>query len=151
MEMASSPIAVITRTERRRRWSLEDKLRLAAETRRPGMSVARVAQQHGVAQSLLFAWRKQVACGALSEPTAGHEGFVPVRIMPEAAVAASPGGSPTTLNPADAPDAGLAPDGAAALGAIEIALPNGCRLRVSERVGAVALKRVVTVLAGVRT
>jgi len=151
MEMASSPIAVITRTERRRRWSLEDKLRLAAETRRPGMSVARVAQQHGVAQSLLFAWRKQVACGALSEPTAGHEGFVPGPIMPEAAVAAAPGGSPTTLNLADAPDAGLAPDGAAALGAIEIALPNGCRLRVSERVGAVALKRVVTVLAGVRT
>ena len=75
MEMASSPIAVITRTERRRRWSLEDKLRLAAETRRPGMSVARVAQQHGVAQSLLFAWRKQVACGELSEPTAGHEGL----------------------------------------------------------------------------
>ena len=50
--------------------------------------MAQLAQQHEVARNLLFAWRKQGACGELAEPAAAHGGFIPVRVMPEGAIAA---------------------------------------------------------------
>ena len=45
--------------ERRRRWSDEEKARIVEETLVPGAVVCEVARRHGVAQSLLFAWRRQ--------------------------------------------------------------------------------------------
>jgi transposase len=39
---------VITGVERRRRYAIEDKLRLVEEAQRPGMSVSLVARRHGV-------------------------------------------------------------------------------------------------------
>ena len=55
--MASERVEVITRTERRRRWSPAEKLRLVLATREPGATVASVAREHGVSESLLYAWR----------------------------------------------------------------------------------------------
>lgn len=46
--MASERVEVITRTERRRRWSPADKLRLVLATREPGATVASVAREHGI-------------------------------------------------------------------------------------------------------
>src|ERR1700678_406322 len=45
--------------ERRRRWSKAEKSRIVAETLMPGAVVCEVARRHGVAQSLLFTWRRQ--------------------------------------------------------------------------------------------
>jgi transposase len=53
-------IEVITGVQRRRRWSLQEKLRLVEESLQPGMSVSYVARKHGVSPSLLFRWRKLV-------------------------------------------------------------------------------------------
>lgn len=43
----------------RQRWTLDRKRALVAETFEPGAKVSAVARRHGVASSLLFAWRKQ--------------------------------------------------------------------------------------------
>src|SRR4029077_16218959 len=44
--------------ERRRRWSKDEKARIVEETLAPGAVVSEVARRHGVAQSLLFTWRR---------------------------------------------------------------------------------------------
>jgi transposase len=56
-------IEVVTGVERRRRWSLGEKLKAVEETRSSGMSVSYVARKYGIAPSLLFRWRKLMAEG----------------------------------------------------------------------------------------
>src|SRR5438132_8428967 len=51
--------------ERRRRWSYDEKVRLLEETLQAGETVCGVARRHGLAQSLLFTWRRQARQGRL--------------------------------------------------------------------------------------
>jgi transposase len=46
--------------ERRRRWSDEEKASILAELSKPGSNGAEVARRHGVARSLIYAWRKEL-------------------------------------------------------------------------------------------
>ena len=56
-------IEVVTGIERRRRWSLGEKLKAVEESGLAGMSVSYVARKYGIAPSLLFRWRKLMAEG----------------------------------------------------------------------------------------
>ena len=56
-------IEVITGSQRRRRWTTEQKLRIIEESYEPGTTVSEVARRHGVAANLLFRWRKLLADG----------------------------------------------------------------------------------------
>jgi transposase len=58
-------VEIVTGKERRRRWSDEEKARLVAETLVPGAVVAHVARRHGVAESCLYAWRRQAGAFAV--------------------------------------------------------------------------------------
>ncbi|WP_207541195.1 transposase [Sabulicella rubraurantiaca] len=49
-------VEIITRRERRRRYSAEEEVRLVEETTRPGMTVSAVARLHGAPPSPLFGW-----------------------------------------------------------------------------------------------
>ena len=73
-------IEVITGVARRRRWSVEEKLRIIAESLAGGASVALVAQRHGLRSNQLFKWRKLAREGAFGPFPAGPS-FVPVRII----------------------------------------------------------------------
>jgi transposase len=66
MESVNEEVEVLTGTERRRRWSVAEKVRLVEQTYQPGMSVSLVARRHGVAANLLFRWRKLMREGGLS-------------------------------------------------------------------------------------
>lgn len=66
--MGADRIGLITRVERRRRWSVEDKLGLVAETWEDGKSVALVAKTNGISPSLLYSWRRQASRGELVAP-----------------------------------------------------------------------------------
>ena len=125
---------IITGVERRRRWRLEEKLRIVDEVERPGACFAEVARRHEVSRGLLWSWRRQVRRGTLAAESMPM--FMPVRIVadppPARALIPSPVASPN--EPAAAVEAGR----------IEIALPDGTRIRVGENIGLVALRRVIT-------
>ena len=53
-----SKVEVITGVARRRRFSIDLKLAVVAETMQPGMSVSYVARRHGLSPSLVFRWRQ---------------------------------------------------------------------------------------------
>jgi len=64
MSLNSPKIEVVTSVQRRRRYTVEQKLRLIEECNRPGMSVSYVARMHGIAPSQLFHWRRRMAEGS---------------------------------------------------------------------------------------
>ena len=66
-------IEVITSVQRRRRWSVSEKLQMVEESDLPGMSVSAVARRNGVSPSQLFSWRRLAREGKLSAIKAGEE------------------------------------------------------------------------------
>jgi transposase len=56
---------IITGVERRRRWRLEEKLRIVAETEQPGVCFAEIARRYDVSRGLLWNWRSQAHRGVL--------------------------------------------------------------------------------------
>ena len=66
-------IEVITSVERRRRWSVEEKLAIVEEAELSELSVSAIARKHGVSPSLLFQWRRLARDGKLSAIKAGEE------------------------------------------------------------------------------
>ncbi len=48
--------AILTGSERRRRWSVAEKLEMVAETCEPGITVSLVARPRGVSPNQLFTW-----------------------------------------------------------------------------------------------
>ena len=113
-------------TERRRRWSLQDKLRIVDETLQPGVTVTEVARRHGLAPSVVFTWRRLAREGRLGDNTG--PAFMPVEITPV---------------PAQVPSAASTPR---RTGLIEIVLRHGRRIRVDREVDAEALRRVLQVV-----
>ena len=122
-------VEVITSVERRRRWSRDEKLRIVAESAQPGRTASQVARDRGIAPGQLFTWRRQLLSEALAGGVVG-DGFVAVAIANEPVAAAC---------------AGLAVVGERA---IEIRLPNGVVIGVSNGVEVEPLRRVLSALAG---
>ena len=56
-------IHVVTEVQRRRRFSVEQKIRCVQETNQPGMTVSHIARKYGISPSLLFLWRNRMAEG----------------------------------------------------------------------------------------
>jgi transposase len=75
--------AEVVGPERRRRWSLEEKLQMVRESYEPGKSVSMVARCHAVNPNQLFQWRKLHQDGGLSAVSAG-EAVVPASQFAEA-------------------------------------------------------------------
>src|SRR5437763_8319593 len=76
-------VEVITGVGRRRRWSLEDKARIVAESLDPATTASAVARRYGLHASQLFVWRQQLAASAAREAPA----FVPVVVAEGGAAA----------------------------------------------------------------
>src|SRR5689334_22282841 len=53
-------IEVITRGERRRRWSIEEKREIVAESLGTGVRPSEVIHKHGITSGQLYAWRQQL-------------------------------------------------------------------------------------------
>ena len=116
-------IELVAKGERRRRWSVEDKLRIVAEAAAPGAAVREVARRHDLSANLLYTWRR-MAEGRPARPAAGAQ-LVPV----------------TVVEPAPAPRPNRT-SGAA----IEIWLPGGIRVKVEEAVTPERLAQVLAIL-----
>ena len=72
---------IITGVERRRRWSVAEKLRIVAETEQPGVGIAEIARRYELSRGLLWNWRSQARRDVL-KPEA-QAVFVPVRVIGE--------------------------------------------------------------------
>jgi len=131
--MTDAAMEIITGRERRRRWSLEDKLRMVAETHESGGCVRQVAARHDIYPGLLFTWRRQVREGKLEPPKPPM--FVPVHTL--GASLALPNAERAAQRP---------PRSAA--GRIEIELRDGSRVRVDGDVSLASLRRVLAALRG---
>jgi transposase len=124
---------VLTGPERRRRWSLEEKLRILAQSVAPGSTVSLVCRLHGISSGQLYTWRRQFRSGELT-------GFAPVRLVPpveELPSAAMPIDPATPRPDPDRPSDGM----------IEVELPSGVKLRLSGAIDEVALRRVLSALS----
>ena len=122
--------------ERRRRWNRDEKARIVEETLVPGAVVSEVARRHGVAQSLLFAWRRQARVADLS----GRDGSILLPVEIDAMTTPSRSEPPRQSRAATN---GRRPKS----GVIEIELGSGSRVRVDNEVDADALRRVLGVLS----
>jgi transposase len=131
--MSSGAIEIITGRERRRRWTVEQKLRAVAETQEPGVRVTDVAARHDIYPSVLFLWRRQVREGRLGP--AGSPEFVPVRLL------ASP------QEPTAQPARPAMPDESSTAG-LEITLPDGTRLHIRDAAQLPLLRPVIAALRG---
>jgi transposase len=56
-------VEVLASIQRRRRYSLDQKLAVLAEAAVPGMSISYVARRHGISPSLVFGWRRRMTEG----------------------------------------------------------------------------------------
>jgi transposase len=124
---------VLTGPERRRRWSLEEKLRILGQSVAPGSSASLVCRLHGISSGQLYTWRRQFRTGELT-------GFAPVRLAPpveQLALATAPVDPVPTLAACDRPTNGM----------IEVELPSGVKLRLLGAVDEVSLRRVLSALS----
>src|SRR3954447_21981426 len=105
-------------TERRRRWSYDEKVRIVEETTQPAVTVSEVARRHGLAPSVVFTWRRLAREGRLGDI---GPAFMPVEITPVPGQATPIASS------------------ARRSGLIEIVLGRGRRIRVDREVDAEGL------------
>jgi transposase len=131
---------IISRVERRRRWSSEQKVKILSEALEPGATVSAVADRNGVSRSQVYAWKRLAERGgirgiSLNDPQ--KQLFAPVHIeaMPPASAPATLATTYEQRRP----------------GAIEVALTNGRIVRVDEGIEPVRLARLVTALDGTRS
>jgi transposase len=118
---------VLAGPERRRRWTVEEKVRILAQSVAPGASVMLVCRMHGISSGQLYTWRWQFRTGELT-------GFSPVMVSPAIGElsAASARPEPAADQPA---------------GVIEVELRSGMKLRLTGPVDAVALRQVLSALS----
>jgi len=131
---------VITRGERRRRWSVEQKREIAAESLEPGISPVTVARRYGISSGLLYTWRRHLLEGSLGTASRPVAKFARVEVLRMPAQPAP--ATPSAAQPAAVPSGTNHTDGM-----IEIALPGGVSVRVDAQVDSGALRRVLAALA----
>lgn len=127
---AKERVEVTLRTERRRRWTPEEKLGIVRETLRPGAVAHIVAEQHGIGTGLLYTWRKQMLTAAMT-------GFAAVEVAPTSEVSQLP--APSLASSAHVVKATLDI-------AVEVDLPSGARVRVGKSASAALLSSVFAAL-----
>jgi transposase len=128
--VASERVEIVTRGERRRSFSAEEKVRLVAETFRPGETVTAVSRRHGICTSLLHRWWR-TARGEVPNRRVSRQRLLPVRLV-------APDAAPAQSRPAPVADIAPTP--------IEVVLRNGRVLRVAVTTDAVAVARLAAAL-----
>ena len=113
----------VVNTGRRRRWTLEEKLRIVAESFQGVGHVSATARRHDISPSLLYSWRKAFRDGTRCDGEL--VGFAPAMIVPD-----------------ELPEA----DQGTAAGRMEVVTRRGHRIIVGADVDAGALARVVAAL-----
>jgi transposase len=134
-------VEILTRAERRRSWTAEQKREIVGESLGPELTPTEVARKHGISTGQLYTWRQHMVSfqGAVVSRTGPR--FTAVELAPP--LSPTPEPTPAAL----ASPAGPVPPERPA-GLIEILLPGGVSLRVDAQVDGRALRRVLGALEG---
>jgi transposase len=127
-----SRMQLIPRGERRRRWTVEQKQTIAAQSMAPGVSPTDVAREHGIGTGQLYNWRRALMA---AQPQAVGR-FARVDVAPRLAAVTDPTTAQSGSAPARLPSL------------IEIVLPDGTAVRVDAQIDPRALRRVLATLRG---
>jgi transposase len=134
-------VEIITRGERRRTWTLEQKREIVAESLGQELTPTEVACKHAISSGLLYTWRQQILGGQLSVVSGSTPSFARVELAAQQLDGAGPVGSivpaPSPARPLSRPE-----------GLIEIVLRGGVSVRVDAEVDGRALRRVLSALDG---
>ena len=114
--------------ERRRRWSVDEKLRIVREAFAPEARVSDVARRRDVSRAQIYQWRAELGDGRLTAAGTEVVGFVPVELSLE--------GTASAGFEQPAPIAASAP-------VIEIGLAGGRSLKVPSSLPASDLRRLI--------
>jgi transposase len=140
---ARSPrIEVITRGERRRTWTPEQKREIVAESLGPELTPTEVARKYAISSGQLYTWRGQMLGGPMSRLARSTPNFAQVEMAPALQQLKAPDAIPEQPTTSSEPEAAVRPDGL-----IEIVLPSGVTLRVDADVDGQALRRVLDAVA----
>jgi transposase len=144
MTAPSQRIEVITRGERRRRWSIEEKREIVAESLGPGVRPIEVIHKHGITSGQLYAWRQQLTRRVDRQSARAMVNFARVEVATEEQATRVP---ETPVAPVAKSQAQVAAMAAPrAKGLIEIVLPGGTSIRVDAHVDDRALRCVLGAL-----
>ena len=108
----------------RRRWSVEEKQRIVAQTKVPGSSVSEVARRYDVNANMVFKWLRDARFNSAVDGEPEAVSFLPVEVS-----------AGSVISEREASSVGSA-------GRIEIRLTNGCRLEISGAFDADAVIRL---------
>jgi transposase len=124
----------------RRRWTLDEKQRIVAESYAAPRQVSATARRNGLSASQLFTWRRLARDGRLEEADR-ETTFAPVLVGADSSRCSLP-------LPPEQPDPSPSPQAHASAesGRIEIVLMRGHRVIVDSGVDAAVLARVLAVL-----
>jgi transposase len=128
-------VEVMTRGDRRRIWTIEQKREIVAESLESTLTPTEVARKHGISSGLLYGWRQKLLSGQMTRLQQSGPSFAEVEIAPTHSDRADP--EPSSSNMLSRPP-----------GLIEILLPRNVTLRVDAQVDGPALRRVLAALSG---
>ncbi len=137
----SAPMArmeLITRGERRRRWTIEQKQTIAAQSLAPGVSPTEVARQHGISTGQLYTWRQALMASQSGAVTRAPTRFARVDVAPRLVTHTSHASDPSARIETTARSPDL----------IEITLPDGTTVRVDAQIDPPALRCVLAAVRG---
>ena len=66
-------VEVLAGIQRRRRYSVDQKLAVLEEAAQPGMTISYIARRHGISPSLIFGWRRRMSEGGKEAVRADDE------------------------------------------------------------------------------
>jgi transposase len=146
MTAPTQRIEVITRGERRRRWSIEEKREIVAASLGAGVRPSEVIHKHGITSGQLYAWRQQLT-RRMDGPSA-HPAASFARVDVVAGERQVPSASATEMSVAATKPQAHVPAVATPRirGLIEIVLPGGTSVRVDANVDDRALRCVLDAL-----
>lgn len=142
-------VEVITGLERRRRWSIEEKREIVAESLTPQIGAKGVIRKYGISSGQLYTWRRQLAQRLGGDPPGLPTKFARVNVVSADRPEEIGRQTETRVSLAER-RAGvpiIAP-ATRAEGLIEIVLPGGASVRVDAQVDVRALRRVLDALHG---
>jgi transposase len=136
-------VEIITRGERRRSWTAEQKYEIVAESLGSELTPTEVARKHAISTGQLYTWRHQLLSVQTAQLTRPAPRFAEVELT---SGPLRPKTADQTALEAHPPSGGLI--ALRSVGLIEIVLAGGVVVRVDAGVDGRALRRVLDALEG---